>query len=73
MCKNKERSISNRFRKEVREKMEELYVEEQSLHAVYKEQPDLIEIVEYYDEDCSEYFLNMLEEEVNQFKNNNKR
>lgn len=70
MHTNKVKANFNNFRKEVKEKINEIYAEERTLFAINTDNPELQEIIGYYDEDYSNIYIEMLEEEINNFKNN---
>lgn len=60
----------DRFRKEIRSKIEQIYQEEESLHSIYFERDEFQDIVEEYDENFSKPYLDIVEEEISKFKNN---
>lgn len=70
MHTNKVKANFNNFRKEVKQKINEIYAEERTLFAINTDNPELQEIIGYYDEDYSNVYIEMLEEEINNFKNN---
>lgn len=70
MHTNKVKASFNNFRKEVKQKINEIYAEERTLFAINTDNPELQEIIGYYDEDYSNIYIEMLEEEINNFKNN---
>lgn len=66
----KQRSSLNSFRVEVKEKLNEIYAREESLLAITTEDSELQDLLESYDEDFSQPYVDILYEEVNNFKNN---
>lgn len=63
----------NDFRKEVKEKIQEIYQEEQSVLAIEVSHSELQDLVEQYDEDFSKPYLDILGEEVDLFKQKHNR
>lgn len=59
------------FRKDIRQKIEEIYEEQESVSAIEIDNSELQDLVESYDEDFSKPYLNILKEEVEIFKNQN--
>lgn len=70
MSVNQQRSYLNSFRGEVKEKLNEIYAREQSLLAISTDDSELQDLLESYDEDFSQPYIDVLYEEVNNFKNN---
>lgn len=70
MHPNKQCSYLNSFRREVKEKLNEIYAREQSLLAISTDDSELQDLLESYDEDFSQPYIDILYEEVNNFKNN---
>ena len=70
MSVNQQRSYLNSFRIEVKEKLNEIYAREQSLLAISTDDSELQDLLESYDEDFSQPYIDVLYEEVNNFKNN---
>lgn len=56
------------FRKEVKEKIQQIYEEEESVLAIEVNHIQLQDLVEQYDENFSKPYLDILSEEVDLFK-----
>jgi uncharacterized protein Veg len=59
------------FRRDVRQKIEQIYEEQESLSAIEIDNEELQDLVESYDEDFSKPYLDILTEEIEIFKNQN--
>lgn len=63
----------NDFRKDIRYKIEEIFAEEQSVIAITSDNNELQDIVESYDENFSKPYIDILNQEIDSFKNKHTR
>lgn len=70
MHKNKQVATLNQFRKDVKEKINEIYAVEKSVLAIHEDNLELQDLIELYDEDFPQVYIDIVHEEVFNFKNN---
>ena len=63
------RSVFTEFRKEIKDKLEEIYNQEGSMIPIEIDNPQIQDIIEMYDENFSKPYIDIAIEEVYNFKN----
>lgn len=70
MHKNKQVATLNQFRRDVKEKINEIYSIEKSVLAIHEDNIELQDLIEAYDENFPQVCIDIVHEEVFNFKNN---
>jgi predicted lactoylglutathione lyase len=58
------------FRREIKQKIIDIYKEEESLIAITQDNEQLQDVIEKYDEDFSKPFVEIVQQEIDSFLNN---